>query len=121
MMRAFSRFNPEHLLQPRSIAGVGAESPAGQRVLHNLRDAGFPGRLEAVDGLGEPGFAPELGIVAGDALQPGYAMLAGQGAGVVIGLGPGAWDGGNCRMVGPGAFGVIVPGAGLNASLAHVP
>ena len=121
MLRTLGRFRPKHLLQPSSIAVLGAGSPAGQLIARNLRDGGFTGQLHLLDDPAELPPAPDLGIVAQEPLEAGYAALAELGAGLVLGVSAGPWTPGRSRLLGPGAFGVIIPGAGLNASLAHVP
>jgi acyl-CoA synthetase (NDP forming)/GNAT superfamily N-acetyltransferase len=138
----------EPLLNPRSVAVVGAgrrRGSIGQVILRNIRDAGYPGALFAVnpylagiDGipcvpsLSALPQAPDLAVVtvpaagllevAQDCGKRGARSL------VVItsGLSPAQsarlfdtcrhWG---MRLVGPNCFGVAVPSAGLDATFAR--
>ena len=133
----------EPLLAPRSVA-VASSGPAGQRILRNIRDAGFAGELHAVTpgAAGSEGIPsavsvaalpgpPDLVIVA----VPAASVLdvvrecTQRGARSVVvttqGLTPAQEAGllqasrrGGMRLVGPDSFGVAVPGTGLNATSA---
>jgi len=124
MIRNLGRFRPEHLLAPRSIAVLGAATACGQTVVRNLRAGGTKAELLLLDrpadiaGLPEP---PDLGVIASAETQPALEALSQRDVGVAIALGSGPVSPDGCRVIGPRAFGVIVTGAGLNASLAHLP
>ncbi|HVH01555.1 MAG TPA: bifunctional acetate--CoA ligase family protein/GNAT family N-acetyltransferase [Amaricoccus sp.] len=127
--------NLDAVLHPASVAVVGA---AADPILANIRAGGFEGAVwpvAAVDEIaGLPG-APDIAIVG---LPPGEipAAIAALGArgcrfAVVAGRGPepgplrqAMLDAARphlLRVVGPGSFGVVVPAARLNASIAHGP
>ncbi len=110
----------EALFRPRSIALVGAGTRAGSRVLANLRQSGFAGTLDLADTPDQLTRPADLGVIATD-LGPSLEALAGHGVGVAIAVIPGQAPPSPCRLLGPRSFGVIVPSAGLNASLGHLP
>ena len=136
------RFRPEALFRPRSVALIGDGSAAADRVLHNLAAGRFHGRLMAVgwpaEGLPtgvEPvadaaalPVPPDLAIVAaaGPAAAAALAALGRVGAGLAVVTGtadeaPPAARAAGLRLVGPGSFGVALPGSGLNATTGHLP
>jgi acetyltransferase len=133
---------------PRSIAVVGASAQTqslGGAVLRNLRDGGFPGRIDLInpnhreigglpcvatlDDLAAP---PELIVVATPAptIPPIIATAARRGvaAAIVLSAGLGHGPGSlaetvlasarahGLRLVGPNCLGLIAPAAKLNAS-----
>jgi acetyltransferase len=123
------RFQPEHLFHPASVAVIGTGTAAAE-VLANLRaGAGgiaYGGRIEAVADAGALSAAPDLAVLAdeGDP-APMLAQLAARGgrAAVAVGMTPGlaaAAAASGVRVLGPGSFGIAVPGIGLNASRAHL-
>ena len=134
--------NLDALLHPRSVAVIGA---GADPILQSIRSGGFEGPVWPVD-PDQPaaeGFAviadlpeaPDVAIVAlpPEALPGAIAALGARGCrlAVVTGRDPGPGplrqamlDAARphlLRIVGPGSFGVLVPGARLNASLAHGP
>lgn len=140
--------NLDALLHPRSVAVVGGAGGAADPILRNIRAGGFagpvwpvdPARAEAeglptVASIAALPAAPDLAVLAlPDAAVPeAIAALGARGCrlAVVTGRGPGPGplrqamlDAARphlLRIVGPGSFGVVVPGAKLNASLAHGP
>jgi acetyltransferase len=125
------RIDPEKLFHPASVAVIGAGLPLGARVLANLRAGGFGGRIDALDdaaGLETLTQVPDLALVCteGEAAPPVFAALARSGAhmAVVLGMVPALGElvrTSGVRALGPGSFGIAVPGIGLNASVAHLP
>ncbi len=124
------RFRPERLFRPASVAVLGAATAAGRQVLANLREGGFGGAiLTAEDAAAVAALpaAPDLALVCldGAAVGPAFAALGrlGTRAAVVAGM---AEDIGalarqtGVRALGPGSFGLAVPGIGLNASRGHL-
>ncbi len=125
------RFRVERMFRPASILVVGAATAAGRTVLANLRGGGFRGAiLTAEDAADIAGLSsvPDLAVICQDGEAIGAAMAAlgrlGTRAAVVTGLtddlGALARQTG-VRAFGPGAFGLVVPELGLNASLGHLP
>ena len=149
--------NLDHLLNPQSVAFVGASKRPGSIGLvatRNLLAAGLQGPVMLVNphereiegvpcypdlaSLPQP---PDLVLIATPPeLVPGLIADAGaRGAKAAIVITAGFAEGDNARgkalqqamgaaarphllrIVGPNCFGVMVPGAGLNASFAHVP
>jgi acyl-CoA synthetase (NDP forming)/GNAT superfamily N-acetyltransferase len=135
-----------YLLQPRSVAVVGASrrpGTVGRAILHNIVAGGFAGpvyavnphakRIEGVrcaasiEGLPEP---PELVIVAvpGPVVPDVAAACGRRGVRaltvITAGLGAGGADllaicrRHGMRLVGPNCLGIMVPGSGLNATFA---
>ncbi|MBV8913377.1 MAG: GNAT family N-acetyltransferase [Acetobacteraceae bacterium] len=122
MLRANPRrFRPECLFQPRSVAVLGAGTELGRVFVRNLHQGKFAGELQAVDTAGQLAAPPELAIIATPALQAELDALAEMGVAAAIAAATGDYRPTSCRVLGPGAFGVIVPGSGLNASSAHLP
>ncbi len=137
----------DHLFAPRSVVVIGAgrrQGTVGRAILDNIRTGGYEGRLYAVNpharylggvrclpSVAQLPEAPDLAVVAvPPAAIAGIAQacgIAGVKALAVItaGLDAGASADllATCRrhgmrLVGPGSFGIAVPGAGLNATLA---
>src|SRR4051794_15106441 len=115
------RFRPEALFRPRSVAVLGAATELGRVFVRNLEQGGFAGALHAAETAAELPANLDLAIVATSAPGETLEALAANPPGAVIVASTGEWRGTACRILGPGAFGVIVPGAGLNASSGHVP
>ena len=117
------RFRPEQLFRPRSVGVVGAGTLLGQLTLANLRDGGFTGVITAadtVDGLPNP---PDLALIttAPDDVAPSIAALGRLGTNAAICLTPApnlaaAAMAAQVRVIGPAAFGLMVPAIGLNAT-----
>ncbi len=123
---AASRFEPERMFRPRSLAVLGGEGRLGRQVLANLAASGFAGDVTAV----EPGRDPppaDLAVFATDGLPlapllPGLAR-AGIFAAVALGLVPDIARGQaetGVRVLGPGSFGIACPALRLNATLSHL-
>ena len=137
--------NLDAALHPRSVAVIGA---AADPILRNIRAGGFEGPVWPVDperasAEGLPTVpriddlpeAPDVAILAlaPEALPAAIAALGARGCrlAVVTGRGPepgplrqAMLDAARphlLRIVGPGSFGLVVPGARLNASLVHGP
>ena len=136
-----------HLLQPSSVAVVGASrkpSRIGHAILRNIVSAGFAGRLYAVNphaksvagitcypavaDLPEP---PDVAVIAvpADAVNEVAQECGKRGvrALIVVTSGLGAENGSallatcrgyGMRLVGPSCFGIAVPSIGLNATFA---
>src|SRR5215469_5985886 len=138
--RTPGRFHPECLFRPGSVAVVGAHTDAGAQVIGNLLAGGFKGAVlpvalgrQAVAGvLAYPDIAalpvaPDLAVLSVDASELPAAIRGlgsrGTHAAIVTGMGGGlralAHETG-VRSLGPGSFGMAVPGIGLNASRAHL-
>ncbi|HET9019542.1 MAG TPA: GNAT family N-acetyltransferase, partial [Acetobacteraceae bacterium] len=127
-----ARFRAERLFRPGSVVVVGAATAQGRHVLANLRQGGFHGTILTAgdaDGIAALPASPDLAVVCLEgsaAVAPVFAALGrlGTRAAVV----PGMTDGlarlaqqTGVRSFGPGSFGLVVPGIGLNASLGHLP
>jgi len=127
--------NLDAILDPRSVAVVGA---AADPILAGIRAGGFEGTvmpLADAAGIAALPEAPDLAILGlpPEALPAAIAALGARGCrlAVVTGSGPGPGplrqamlDAARphlLRIVGPGSFGLVVPGARLNASLAPGP
>jgi acyl-CoA synthetase (NDP forming)/RimJ/RimL family protein N-acetyltransferase len=139
-----------HLLEPASVAVVGASRKPGRvghAILRNMLDAGFGGRLYAVNPhatsvLGVPAFpavadlpeAPELAVIAVPPPEvTGVAEACGRRgvkALVVVTAQIGTETGSELlaacrrhgmRLVGPNCFGVADPSIGLNATFTGTP
>src|SRR5207248_2654821 len=115
------RFRPECLLQPRSLAVLGAGTELGRLILRNLEAAGFKGEVQAPDSPGQLQAIPDLAVIATPELQPSLDALAEHGAGLAIAATAGEYSPTAVRVLGPGAFGVVVPREHLNASSGHLP
>jgi acyl-CoA synthetase (NDP forming)/GNAT superfamily N-acetyltransferase len=133
-----------HLLQPESVAVVGASRRAGsvgRAVLRNLVTGGFAGSVYAVSPRGQQmegvpcvasvadlPEAVDLAVIAGPAAAvPEVAAACGQRGVraltvITSGLGPAGADllavcrRHGMRLVGPNCLGIVVPATGLNAS-----
>ncbi len=125
------RFHIERLFRPASVAVVGTATPAGRRVLANLHEGGFGGTIltaeEAADIAALPA-TPDLAVICldGKAVGAAFTSLGRLGTRVAAVLGMAADVGAlarrsGVRALGPGSFGVVVPGIGLNAGLGHLP
>ena len=144
-LSAGARFHPECLFRPRSVAVIGADTSAGAQVLGNLRGGVFRGAvlpvapdMPAVAGVlayadvAALPIAPDLAVICGDApdLAFTYTQLAARGcyAAIVVGMASARAEGGlrglarrtGVRSLGPGSFGMAVPGIGLNATMSHL-
>ncbi|NKC29302.1 GNAT family N-acetyltransferase [Roseomonas sp. BU-1] len=133
-----SRFREQALYRPRHVLLLADPAlPATAPLAANLAAGGFTGTLVTL-GPGDvgqiPGLAqaPDLAVLslAAEALEPAMAALAARGCRAAVVPGPvGEASGGlaaicrrtGMRALGPGSFGICVPGIGLNASLSHLP
>ena len=124
------RFHVERLFRPASVVVVGAATTCGRHVLANLHDGGFAGPILTADDaatIGTLPSAPDLALVCLDGAAVGEAFAAlgrrGTRAAIVLGM---AQDIGalarqtGVRAFGPGSFGLVVPGIGLNAGRGHI-
>lgn len=137
--KSSGRFDPAALFQPGAVAVIGAGTAVGLEVMANLRAGGFKGAVLPIDpstsaiagvlaypSVAELPVAPDLAVIADPAsvaeVVPALASRACFAA-VVLGAAGGlrtlAQQTG-VRMLGPGSFGIVVPGIGLNASRAHL-
>ena len=123
---AATRFDPERMFRPRSLAVIGGEGRLARQVLANLAESGFAGDIQVV----KPGEDPrpaDLAIITAEtgSIEPTYASLARAGifAGVALGMASGFAEGQaatGVRILGPGSFGIACPALHLNATLAHL-
>ena len=124
------RFHVERLFRPTSVVVVGTATPAGAQVLGNLRAGGFGGAMltaEDAAGVAALPHAPDLALIAlaGEAVGPVLAALGRRGtrAAIVLGMAEGIGAlarRSGVRVLGPGAFGLVVPAIGLNAARGHL-
>ena len=138
------RFRPEALFRPDSVAVIGAASPAGVQVMANLLSGGFKGAILPVTGNSKSGvtaisgvlaypdieslpIAADLAILCADGIdtQAVFSALAKRGtfAAVMIGMAEKVGEAAKAtgvRVLGPGSFGISVPGIGLQASRSHL-
>jgi acyl-CoA synthetase (NDP forming)/GNAT superfamily N-acetyltransferase len=138
-----------YLLAPRSVAVIGASrrpGTVGRAVLHNLVTGGFTGGIYAVNpraqhlegvpcvaSVADLPEAVDLAVIAVPAAAvPEVAAACGRRGVraltvITAGLGAGGADllaacrRHGMRLVGPNCLGIMVPGAGLNASFAARP
>ncbi len=138
------RFDPQALFRPRSVAVIGAACKAGAQVMGNLLAGGFQGailpvlgpfaeRVPAISGvLAYPDIAslpiaPDLAVICLDTPDAGNVCRAlakrGTHAAVMIGMSEGVGQAvaeTGVRVLGPGSFGISVPGIGLQATRSHL-
>ena len=134
------RFRPSQLFRPESVAVVGAGTVLGGLVMQNMLGAGFKGAILPVQpGVAAVGgvlaypdvaalpVAPDLAVIATEpgSVAPALLALAARGTFVAACVTPtpdllAAGRAAGVRVVGPSAFGLIVPGIGLNASTGHM-
>jgi len=138
-----------YLLQPKSVAVIGASrrpGTVGRAVLHNIVAGGFSGKVYAVNpraqhmegvpcvaSVADLPEAVDLAVIAVPATAVAAVAAACGERGVraltviTSGLGPAGADllaacrRHGMRLVGPNCVGIMVPGAGLNASFAARP
>ncbi len=122
-----TRFDPERMFHPRSVAVFGGEGRIGRQVLANLAASAFPGDIQLVPANADPA-AADLAVFASEAdpvgpLLPGL-LRAGIYAGVAIGMAPdiaAAQAETGVRILGAGSFGIACPAGRLDATLSHLP
>ncbi len=97
-------------------------------VLANLQTGGFGGRLTAFPQSDQIIEAGDLAVIATppEDVVPSLTQLAARGcnAAIVTGDAPNLAEvaqSTGIRVLGPGSFGIAVPGIGLNATLSHLP
>jgi acetyltransferase len=140
---AKGRFSADLLFAPRSIVVIGGQTIEGARLMHNLLEGGFTGRLMVVGGAGHdlghgnaaqayPSIAalpeiPDLAVLACTAAEAGPALMAlsrhGTRAAVALTHIPdlaAIAAAADVRTLGPMSFGVGVPRLGLNATTSHI-
>ena len=135
-----ARFHPASLFRPESVAVIGAGTALGGTAMQNLLAGGYKGAILPVQaGVAAVGgvlaypdaaslpMAPDLALIACDAgeVAPALLALAARGTFAAACLSPvpgllAAARGAGVRVMGPSAFGLIVPALGLNASTAHL-
>ena len=120
---AKSRFRPEYLFRPRSIGLVGANTALGQSVLHNLRAGGYAGAITEADRAEDLPAPPDLALIT-TASDDAGAAIAGIGrlgtlAAICFAPAPdlaAAAQAAKVRVIGPAAFGIMVPSLNLDAT-----
>jgi acetyltransferase len=121
-------FRPDRLFRPTSVTIVGDSTAAGAMVLANLKAGGFAGAIHTCSGLDSLTDTADLAVIS----TPPDQVLAclnklgrlGCNAAIVTGDAPGLADAARVsgvRVLGPGSFGIAIPGIGLNATLSHLP
>lgn len=126
---AVDRFDPHALFHPRTVLLSGAETALGARLRAALDAAGFEGEIvTAADAAASGGGNAQidLALIADPPAQVAdrLASLSGRlrGAAIVVSDAPdlaAAAHAARVRVLGPHAFGIAVPGIGLNAFPAH--
>ena len=123
---AATRFDPDRMFRPRSVAVLGGDNRLADQVLANLRTAGFTGDIQTVP-HGQHPQAADLAILTqqSGSIEPAYATLARAGifAGVALGMVTGLAEGQaatGVRILGPGSFGIACPALHLDATLSHL-
>jgi acyl-CoA synthetase (NDP forming)/RimJ/RimL family protein N-acetyltransferase len=119
------RFNAARLFHPTSIAIIGAD---GAEIRAHMALVGFKGATQSVVRAEDLIAAPDLAVIATPESEviPTMEVLATQGCFAAVVPGPAedlaeAARRTGVRVLGPHAFGLAVPGIGLNASQAHIP
>jgi acetyltransferase len=140
--KPIGRFAPQALFNPDSIAVLGAGTTCGTTVMHNLREGGFKGAVLPVDptlravcgvlayaSVADLPVAPDLALIAdAGSVESALPALAARGCFAAIMLADSNHreelaalaSATGVRLLGPGSFGLIVPGLGLNASRSHL-
>jgi acetyltransferase len=112
------RFDPDRIFAPQSVCLSGAGTESGQKIIRNMRQAGYKGQftLEAAQN-------PDLAIIADAPENVAAALHAhaarGARAAIVISDVPelaALAKAAGIRVLGPHSFGMIIPALGLNAS-----
>jgi acetyltransferase len=119
-MTLFKRSATERMLQPQALSLSGTQTALGRLVTANIQNGGFTWALGTE---GAPCRDADLAIIMDEPADVGaaLAMHASRGAGgaMVLSAAPRlrmlARRAG-IRVIGPHAFGILLPGAGLNAS-----
>jgi acetyltransferase len=115
-----SRFDPEKIFRPASVSLSGETTALGQAIQHNLTQGRFTGKIGVLEN-------PDLAIIADDAEDVPAALAAqarrGARAALVVSEAPdlaALAKAAGIRVIGPHAFGLMLPGATLNASVLPV-
>jgi acetyltransferase len=121
------KFRPDYLFHPHSVAVLGAATEAGEQVLGNLRAGGFAGPILAGATADELPVAPHLAVICTDPAEVPVAFAGlgrrGTTAAIVVGMAGGLRElarATGVRALGPGSFGIAIPGIGLNATRSHL-
>ncbi len=134
------RYRADALFHPESVAVLGADSRGGGQVLANLIEGAFKGAVlpvmtgkQAVSGvLAYPNIealpvAADVAVLCDDGMDAMdlFTRLARRGifCAVVIGMVEGvaaAAAATGVRAMGPGSFGICIPGIGLHATRSHI-
>ena len=117
------RFRPEYLFRPRSIGVVGAGTALGQAVLLNLRAGGYAGAITEADRAEDLPAPPDLALIT-TAPHDACAAIAAIGrlgtlAAICLTPAPdlaAAAQAAKVRVLGPCAFGIMVPSLNLDAT-----
>jgi len=119
------KFDPEKFFNPSSIALSGTSTPAGQKLLANLREGGFAGPIGTDE---EPIQGADAAVIADDEPDVAAALAAHAGRGVrgavVVSQAPklaALAKAAGIRVLGPHSFGLMLPGLRLNASTLVMP
>lgn len=117
------RFKPEYLFRPRSIAVVGAGTALGQAVLLNLRAGGYAGAITEAERAQDLSVASDLALITTAPEDAGAAIATIGRLGILAAIcltpAPGlaaAAQAAKVRVLGPSAFGIMVPSLNLNAT-----
>lgn len=119
------RFNPACLFHPTSIAVIGSD---GAEIRAHMAMDAFKGRTETVARVQDLTAIPDLAVIVTPEADviPTMEALAAKGcfAAIVPGAASNLTEASRrtgVRVLGPHAFGLAVPGIGLNATQAHIP
>jgi len=115
---------PDRLFRPASVAVIGTNTPAGKRIRANLEAGGFQGPIWH----SELPNAPDLSVIASPSAEVEAALQRVAAAGGKIAVVTSQAEDLSAiaqrtgvRVLGANAFGLAVPGIGLNATLSHMP
>ncbi len=121
-----TRFDPERMFRPRSLALIGGEGRLMLQACANIEAAGFAGDVQ-IAAPGQSLRPADLAIITAESgtIEPLYTALAAAGifAGVALGMVTGLAEGQaatGVRILGPGSFGIACPALHLNATLSHL-
>ncbi len=121
-----TKFDPERLFRPRSLAILGSDGRLALQLMANIEAAGFQGEIQLAE-FGQALRPADLAILTAESgdVQATYAEMARAGiyAGIALGMVSGLAEGQaatGVRVLGPGSFGIACPALQLNATLAHL-
>jgi acyl-CoA synthetase (NDP forming)/GNAT superfamily N-acetyltransferase len=119
-----ARSLPDRLFRPSCVAVLGTGTPAGQRIRANIEAGGFQGKVWH-DALPD---TPDLTVIASPSADVEAALRAVAASGGKIAIVTSQAEDlttmaqrTGLRVLGANAFGLAVPGIGLNATLSHMP